>query len=256
MQVTETTEQRPKEAAVQSLGVGGKSGAKSTKEWVMKMANLPKDNSESMEVVPHEAMEQGIMNHPMEPVVVPNPEQSLEHNPNHPPKSSHEPSPDKSLEPSPVQPPDLVPNSEPIIMHPQESNQVQPPETISVQPPTPQKLGGDIYIEQANHIASEELRNKLKQEKTVRKNNPLVGGPMVETPQQSRKHAPISMPVKDLDKTSSSNPTLASLKGGGKGKKKEKERKQSPLQNFVWTWGVTPPFLTNNDYHLLEHQRC
>ena len=45
MQVTETTEQRPKEVVVQSIGVGGKSGAITTKEWVMKMANLPIDNS-------------------------------------------------------------------------------------------------------------------------------------------------------------------------------------------------------------------
>ena len=53
--------------------MGGKSGALSTKEWVMKMANLSIDNSASVEIVPHEPMEQGIMNHAMELVVVPNP---------------------------------------------------------------------------------------------------------------------------------------------------------------------------------------
>ena len=174
------------------------------------------------------------------------PEQSLEHNPNHLPESSHEPCPEKSLEPSPVQPLDLMPNSEPIIMHPQKSNQMKSQESISVHPPTPQQLDGDIYIEQANHIASEELRNKLKQEKIARQNNPQLVARRWELLSRGRKHVPISMPVKDLDKTSSSNPTLTSLKGGGKGKKKKKEsqgksKKATTFADFCVDMGGNSP---------------
>ncbi|GFZ18561.1 topoisomerase II-associated protein PAT1 [Actinidia rufa] len=45
VQVAETIVQGPKKATVQLTRVGGKSGALSTKEWVMKMAIHPKDNT-------------------------------------------------------------------------------------------------------------------------------------------------------------------------------------------------------------------
>ena len=66
------------------------------------------------------------------------------------------------------------------------------------------------------------------------------------TTQQAKKHPPISMPIKDLDKTSSSNPTLALLKERRKGKKKEKEsqgksKKATTFADFCVDMGGNSP---------------
>ena len=52
-----------------------------------------------------------------------------------------------------------------------------PNKDTSMQPPTiPVQLGGDIYVEQANQIASKELRNMLQQVSKVQKGSSTVGG--------------------------------------------------------------------------------
>ena len=56
-----------------------------------------------------------------------------------------------------------------------------------MQPLAPKQLGGEIYIEQANQIASVELRNKLQQLSTGRKNSPVDRGTKVGIAQPGKK---------------------------------------------------------------------
>ncbi|GFS37427.1 phytochrome and flowering time regulatory protein [Actinidia rufa] len=77
-------------------------------------------------------------------------------------------------ESNPIPPPE--PNREPISKANLEPSSVSPPkqfqETYPMQSPPPQQLGGEIYIELANHIASKEMR---KQVNSNQRKNPPVG---------------------------------------------------------------------------------
>ncbi|GFZ17714.1 hypothetical protein Acr_26g0009840 [Actinidia rufa] len=171
-----SSDQGPRGAAGQPSGMVAKGGVQPAiqKEWVPKQPDPSKDNNASAVAISSLTMEIIPVNHEpnKESIPEPNPEpiseiQSLlieldlnitelipESNPIPPPEPNREPISKANLEPSSVSPP----------------KQFQ--ETYPMQSPPPQQLGGEIYIELANHIASKEMR---KQVNSNQRKNPPVG---------------------------------------------------------------------------------
>ncbi|GFS34797.1 hypothetical protein Acr_00g0036050 [Actinidia rufa] len=202
----ESSDQGPRGAAGQPSSMVAKGGVQPAiqKEWVPKQPDPSKDNNASavaissltMEIIP--ANQEREEDHPLSneptPLVL---EQPLESNPNPPHEPNRESIPEPNLEPiSEVQSlfiglnpvniteqipesnpsPSPEPNREPILKSNLEPSSVSPlkqsQETYPMQPPSPQQLGGEIYIELANHIASKELR---KQVNPNQRKNPSAG---------------------------------------------------------------------------------
>ena len=117
-----------------------------------------------------------------------------------------------------------------------------PNKDTSMQPPTiPVQLGGDIYVEQANQIASKELRNMLQQVSKVQKGSSTVGGTKKEPVQIARRHATVNAIVKAPSKVSSSNSNLSLAKGEERKKKEKGNKGKTTLAEFCADMGEDSP---------------